>query len=211
MSRVGCIIQARLGSERLPYKVLREIHGKIVLYHVLDAAWQAGCPDTIVLTTPDRAICDLFSYWCSQQEPLSCNSRKKTLRHQLWEGQRDPLAEYHRAAIEHSLDLIVRITADCPMLIPQAVDDTIKAHINQRGRYAYTYNGKDGSDVEVFEFSALHQAWRNSDASDHEHVCGWILRHRPCQYLRPFPGKYKSLDTLEDLEWIRANMAKVVK
>src|SRR5437867_6131871 len=110
-SRTVAIVQARIGSRRLPGKVLRDIHGKPMLYRVLNRIQRAIRLDDIVVATTSRAeddcICKLASAWGFQAFRGS---------------EEDVLDRYYRAARLSGAELVVRITADCPLTAPDLID-----------------------------------------------------------------------------------------
>lgn len=202
--RCGAIIQARLSSTRLCHKVLEPIDvprpdgNGIFRYTVLTcviwAAKAARDVNEVLVTSPDRAICMIaHMHGCARQE---------------WSGPRDPLAEYYTAASKRSYGLIVRLTADCPMLTGAIIYETIKKHLDKMPQVRYTYNSTDGVDVEVFDFEALKEAYEKAGSDEREHVTTWIRKNLMCQYLDPIPGEYLSLNTAEDLDKIRILMGK---
>jgi spore coat polysaccharide biosynthesis protein SpsF len=193
--RCGCVIQARLDSTRLCHKVLREIGCQTVLELICYAAKDSRLVDEVCLTTPDLALFYLardtfcvYPHWYTEA--------------------RDPLEEYYRVAKACGYDIIVRLTADCPMITSEAIDSAVAEFINSGADYGY--NNCDGCDVEVFAFAALEEAHANAGPDEHEHVSTWIRRHKRCVDLTPPIAKipFKSLDTLEDLQYIRMAMGK---
>jgi len=200
MTRVGAIIQARLDSVRLPHKVFRTIGGKVVLDYVIDAALGAELVDVVWVTTPDLAIHEY-----TEMEAESWGNLR--LHAQLYTGPRDCLAEYVQCARADNLDLIVRLTSDCPMLQAQHIDEALTEF--EKLRVDYFYNGVDGADVEIFTRAALESADKYAVAPDErEHVGTWprrnLLYHiglslSDCRRDNP----YRSLDTAEDLAYIR--------
>lgn len=196
---IGCIIQARLDSTRLCHKVLKECppgSGEIVLGRVLAAALAARKVRLVCLTTPDPALVILA------RAVTMC--RVST---QLWRGERDPLAEYYTAATSYRMDVIVRLTADCPMLTGPIIDAAV---VEFRASGAdYGYDNCDGADVEVFTFAALAEAYEKAGPDEHEHVTTWVRRNKRCIDLTPPAGEFLSLNTAEDYTRICELMAKI--
>lgn len=199
--RITAIIQARLGSTRLCHKVLLPIGHRTVLDFVIEAALDAECVDRVDVTTPDVAI------WRYVKMATVVNaSNGGRLDSSLYVGPRNPLREYRCAAQKYGCDLIVRLTADCPMLTGEIIDKTVKEHLDKMPDIRYTYNGVDGQDVEVFDYRALDEAFVKAGPNEREHVTTWIRSHLPCQYLGwPQEGKL-SVNTAEDLEKVRSLM-----
>ncbi|MHC4489692.1 MAG: cytidylyltransferase domain-containing protein, partial [Planctomycetota bacterium] len=101
---IGAIVQARLGSTRLPNKSLKNLNGKTVIERVVERLKLAKNLEKIVVTTPDQEIITLV--------------RKAGAEVNWWRGRRDVLAEYFAAAMTFNLDTIVRVTGDCPCVDP---------------------------------------------------------------------------------------------
>jgi len=199
---IGAIIQARLGSERLPRKVLMELppgSGVTVLERVVEKVKKAKMIEMVVVTTPDK---ELFDF---------CTSKNISSHH--WEDPRDPLAEFYSTLwYIHPIwfDPIVRITADCPLLDSKEIDRVVTTY--EESTYDYVCNRNDeqngpigdGLDVEVFSNIALCKAYMTAKAiHDREHVTPWMRKNVRCLKL-PMPEEIesKSLDTMEDYEEI---------
>jgi spore coat polysaccharide biosynthesis protein SpsF (cytidylyltransferase family) len=195
------IIQARLGSSRFPRKALALLHGKTVIEHVADRVLKTRGLRYVVLACPPAdalTFRELFPFMvCSPDVPES-----------------DVLARYAQVASAYAgVDTILRVTGDCPLWNPRIAEDVLKLYFSSPGvEYAsniaegYT----DGEDCEVFSVKALEWAQRSAtDPYDREHVTPWIRRHVKC--VTPETGKASSgktsIDTMEDLERVRALMA----
>ena len=170
MSRIVAIIQARMGSTRLPGKVLKPLAGKPMLWHVLNRALAAKFLDEVVLATTtapeDRAL-----------EPVA---RELGVRVVYGDAQ-DVLDRYYQAARASRADVIVRLTADCPFLDPEIVDACVGLYCSTGRAYASNAVERsfpDGLDVEVFSFAALETAWKEAAlASEREHVTPFIWKN----------------------------------
>ena len=109
------IIQARLSSSRLPGKVLRDIAGEPMLARVLARVGRAKLIDQIVVATTSDEADDPISDYC-QERGIDC-----------FRGDPyDVLDRFYHCAKQFEADLIVRITADCPMIAPEEIDRVIK-------------------------------------------------------------------------------------
>jgi spore coat polysaccharide biosynthesis protein SpsF len=169
--KVGAIIQARTGSTRLPGKVLKELpygSGITVLQQVIRRLKRAQTLDEIIVATTTKAE-DLPIVEIAELENVSfCRGPEK-----------DVLTRYYNCAKEHKLDIIVRITSDCPCIDPQVVDFIVKKHIEENADYtSNTLGGRTyphGLDTEVISFKALEIAFKEADRPDErEHVCPYI-------------------------------------
>lgn len=162
------IVQARMGSTRLPGKVLKEICGRPILWHVTNRLSHSERIDTVVVATTTEGEDDRIAEWCKEQ------------RIPFYRGSsQDVLDRYFMAAREFGARTIVRITADCPLIDPVLVDMAVDKLI--WGGYDYVGLGSpfpDGLDTEVFTLNALKTAWREAVlASEREHVTPYIWKN----------------------------------
>jgi spore coat polysaccharide biosynthesis protein SpsF len=208
--RIVAIVQARMGSSRLPGKVLRDIHGKPMLAWVVERARQASTiSEVLVATTSDEGD-DLIAQVCAAMK-VTC-FRGDTY---------DVLDRYYRAAQEAQADIIVRLTADCPLIDPGLIDLVVEQFIAEKVDFAanrlpppFERTYPIGLDVEVVSFQALERAWREAtEKHEREHVL---------PYLYDTPGRFRiyivnnkenygsyrwTVDTEPDLRFIRAIFA----
>ena len=198
------IIQARMGSTRLPSKSLVEICGRPLLGHVIDRV--GACQvvqELVVATTLDPTDDVLAAFVRAQGVPAYRGSPE------------DVLDRYSQAARLSGADVVVRITADDPFKDPDVIDlvaGTLLA--NPAVDYASntlepTY--PEGLDVEVFRAAALERAWREAGLpSEREHVTPYLWKHPELFRLanvRQTPDRSAlrwTLDYPEDLEFARA-------
>ena len=166
--RIVAIIQARMGSTRLPGKVLMPLAGREVLAHVVQRARACEAIDDVVVATSTDASDDVLEKWCQE-------NRIKVFRGSLT----DVLDRYYQCAQWASADAVVRITADCPALDPSVVDEVVREFL--KDQYDLFYLGgefPDGLDCAVFSLAALGRAWREARLkSEREHVAPYILSH----------------------------------
>lgn len=161
------IVQARMGSTRLPNKVMRPIAGKPMIELLLERLARAASLDSIVLATGEGAA----------NQPLV--EHVSALGYHCHVGsESDVLARYYQAAREAGADIVVRITGDCPLMDPALVDETVRlfkaADVDYLSNVAPP-SFPDGLDIEVFSFAALERAARETDAAfDHEHVTPYL-------------------------------------
>jgi spore coat polysaccharide biosynthesis protein SpsF len=161
------ITQARMGSTRLPGKVLQKVCGKELLRIHLDRLIVCKNVSEIIVATTTNAVDDIIL------EHLH-NSPYKTFRG----SEDDVLDRYYQAVKDYQPDWVVRVTSDCPLLDPILVDKVIEFAQNKGVDYcSNTLNEQfpDGQDVEVFTFNALEKAWNESKKpSEREHVTQYI-------------------------------------
>jgi spore coat polysaccharide biosynthesis protein SpsF (cytidylyltransferase family) len=161
------ITQARLGSTRLPGKVLKEIKDKSLLQIHLERLKRCkSISEIIVATTPnaeDEIIYDKAIAW-----GVSASRGSES----------DVLDRFYQAAKNKGVDWVVRVTSDCPLIDPLLVDqvvDFVQKNDKDYGANIIVENYPDGQDVEVFKFSALEVAWKNAKlVSEREHVTPYI-------------------------------------
>jgi spore coat polysaccharide biosynthesis protein SpsF len=206
VTRVGVVTQARVGSTRLPGKVLIEAAGRTMLDHHLDRLTAAGL-DVYLATTDgpgDDRVADLAE---RRGVPVFRGSEE------------DVLSRYAGCARDNELDVVVRVTSDCPLIDGGVVADGVVRFLRlreQHGDDVYLSNTLErtfprGFDFEVFAASALHRADREATtSSDREHVTPWLytgahrLAHLVAHRWPVDRSHYRvTLDTAEDLELIR--------
>ncbi len=203
MKKASVIIQARMGSSRLPNKVLMPLAGKPVLEHVIRRCQQARLVGrVIVATTVEAKDLPVVNFVSGLGVSVFCGAVN------------DVLDRYYQAARLFDLQHIVRITADCPMLDPEVIDRVIVAYFQEKADYTSntlepaTY--PDGEDVEVFSFEALSRAWTEAVLlSEREHVTPYIRKNDSFSKTRVFHEKDIShlrwtLDETRDYEKLSA-------
>jgi len=201
--KIVAIIQARMGSTRLPGKVLMEISGKPLLWHVVNRVSYSKYISQIVIATSTNP----------KDDEIEKFAKKYNLN--IFRGsENDCLDRYYKAAKKYKADVIVRITADCPLICPKIIDKVILEYI--KGDFDYVtntivYTYPDGCDVEVFSFEALEKAWREAkDPVEREHVTVYIRNSEEFKIKnvvndKPVnPQEYKwSVDKQNDLEFVK--------
>jgi spore coat polysaccharide biosynthesis protein SpsF len=200
---VGAIVQARMSSTRLPGKVLKEAAGKPLLAHLLERLSRARTLDRIVVATSTYRRDDAIAKLCGQ------------LGVPVFRGsETDLLDRYFRAAEEFGFDVVVRVTADCPLIDPELVDEKVEFFLQNRGRFDLVTNRHpltypDGLDFDVLSREALGHAWRSATAPHHrEHTVPffWETGMRVHNFVDPenlFQRHRWTLDYPEDYELIR--------
>jgi spore coat polysaccharide biosynthesis protein SpsF len=200
------IVQARMSSSRLPGKVLKDIKGKPMIAWVVERTRQASSVDYVAVATTTDPADDAIENWCRE-------SQTACYRGSMF----DVLDRFYQAARLYAADVIVRVTADCPVIDPLVIDETVAAfHVNDADFAAnrlpppWGRTFPIGLDTEVCSFIALERAWKEADEPhEREHVMPYLYdeadRFKVFQ-LNTLPD-YGSLrwtvDTPEDLEFIR--------
>ncbi len=203
--KVVAIVQARMGSTRLPGKVLMDLAGKPVLARCLERLRRSKRLDEIVVATTtlpgDRQLVE----WCEAQD------------RPVFQGDpEDLLDRYYKAAKAFSADVIVRCTSDCPVIDPELVDQTVSEFLDLLPNVDYAstrlpkYHYPRGLDTEVVSMAALETIWREDTNPDwREHVTPYIYFHperfriHGVMHPQDFSRYRLTVDTPQDLELIR--------
>lgn len=200
---IVAIVQARMGSSRLPGKVMRNICGRTMIARVVRRATRSELIDQIVVATTTKTSDDPIVAECDR------------LNVPVFRGdEQDVLDRYYQAAMAYNAEAIVRITSDCPLIEPKVVDRVIQALLNEHPDYAsnsikHTY--PRGLDAEVMTMEALIRAWQKAtEPYQRIHVTPYIYQN-PDQF-KLFSVMYEAdysyyrwtVDTQEDLDFVRA-------
>lgn len=205
--RVVVFVQARMGSARLPGKIMRPILGKPVLLHHLPRIRRAKTiDDVVVITTKNQA-----------EDPIASLCRENTIP--FFRGSEEDLLDRHyRAAKAYGADFVVKIPSDCPLTDPAVVDEVIGLWLTHPDAYDYVSNYHpstfpDGLDVEGCPFPILEVAWRKAKKPhEREHTFPFIWdqpkRFRIGNVVNPLGNMFMThrwtLDYPEDFEFIKA-------
>ena len=165
--KVLLITQARIGSTRLPGKVLLPIGEETLLSVHLKRLRECTTINQIVVATTFEDGVETLIDICREANV------------DFYQGSlEDVLDRFYQASVEYQPDLVVRVTSDCPLLDSRVVDKVVAKAIERNVDYCaniITEDFPDGQDVEVFKFSALERAWNNATLmSEREHVTPYI-------------------------------------
>jgi spore coat polysaccharide biosynthesis protein SpsF len=201
--KVVGIIQARMGSTRLPGKVLLDLGGDTVLSRVVHRLAQSRLVAGIVVATTVLGVDDAIGLEC-QRIRVSC----------FRGSEQDVLDRYYQTARLHNAKVIVRITADCPLIDPEIVNRAIELFYEENADYATNdvpQTFPRGLDTEVFSMSSLTQAWEEArQPYQREHVTPYFYEHPEIFRIASLLGEIDStlyrwtLDTEDDLKLLRA-------
>ena len=180
--KITAIVQARVGSTRLPGKVLKKILGKTILEYGIERIQKAKYIKNIVIATPDK------------KRDLKIVKLVKKLGIDIYRGsEKDVLDRYYQAAKHFKTRHIARITSDCPIIDPQVIDAVAQRYLTSKADYCSNNledTFPDGQDVEIFSFAALKNAWENARLlSEREHVTPYIKKHPEKFKLASFKNK----------------------
>ena len=208
---IGCIIQARMGSSRLPGKTLMKLNqNRTVLDFVVNQLSFSTLIDKIIIATTNLEQDDIIE------------QTAKNLGIQCFRGNSDDVLDrYYNCAKEFEIDNIVRITSDCPLIDPEIIDEVIRKYKSEN--YDYFTNTlirtyPIGTDVEIFSFEILEKTWQNATLpSEREHVTPFIRNKKMNFRIGNLENKKKldhfrwTLDRQKDLDLIREIITKINK
>jgi spore coat polysaccharide biosynthesis protein SpsF len=166
---VGIIIQARMGSTRLPGKVLKSIAGKVLLDHVLGRLSLLTCPAKVVVATSALPQDDVIAQHC------------RALGVAVFRGsEADVLDRYYQCAKENNFEHVVRLTADNPFTDMEELRRLIEQHLTQHNDYTHSFGSMPlGVGAEIFTFAALEKSAREGHAPNHREHVNEYIQERP--------------------------------
>lgn len=199
--KVVCLVQARVGSTRLPGKILKEICGKTILHHEIDRLKKCKEIDEIVIATTDK-----------EDDDKIVNEAKKLSVKYFRGSENDVLSRFYYAAKENNADIVVRVTSDCPCIDFEILDKMLIYFKEKYKEKQVDYLSNTikrtyprGYDIEIFTFSALEKSYINAEKEyEREHVTPYIYDKTNNFLKLSFENKedysnYRvTLDTIED-------------
>lgn len=199
---VLAIIQARTGSTRLPGKVLQDIGGQTMLARVVGRVQQATTVSQTVVATSTKTGDDPIEKVCS------------SLGIAVFRGsEQDVLDRFYQAAVAFGAQVVIRITADCPLIDPGLIDNVVTAFLAAQPDYASNILERRyprGLDTEVMAMAALSRAWREAkEPYQRVHVTPYFYQNPQLFRLLSVPNEadlshYRwTVDTPDDLEFVR--------
>lgn len=173
---VVCIIQTRMGSTRLPGKVLRDLQGKPMIQQVIDRVSDAKTINKIVIgitaLPEDDAIIKVVEGY-----------KGTSVFRENPDKPRDLLDLYYQAGKNAGADIVIRVTSDCPLIDPEIIDQTIQPLLDDPTlEYCSNVLGKltypRGLDVQAIRMATLEKLWNiATEAEDREHVTLYLRKH----------------------------------
>ena len=208
---VGCIVQARMGSTRLPGKVLMEvIEGKPVLYYVINQLKYCKSFEKLIIATTTLPEDDKIVQFCIDNNVNYFRGDSKNV-----------LERHYRCAEKFSLSTVIRMPADKPLLDPEVVDKVVEAFNSNSYDYVTNFlpsTYPSGTEVEVLSFNALKIAYEKAILpSEKEHVTNYIYDHKDdfiifnvvnSENLSNFRW---AVDRIEDLRLVREIVSNIHK
>lgn len=170
MSVTAMIIQARLGSSRLPGKVLKPLAGRTILEHVLERAAAIEGVDVVCCAVPEGSVDD----------PVAAEAER--LGFVVYRGsQDDVLDRYYQAAKMLNADIVMRATSDCPYLDPEVCAQVLALLKSEQADYATNNmppSWPHGLDCEAMTFAWLERSAQESQKQfEREHVSQYVRNH----------------------------------
>ncbi len=206
------IIQARLNSSRLPGKVLKDLGGQPLLAWAVERARRARTlSNVIVATTTDPSDQPIVDFCAQRGYPVFRGS------------QFDVLDRFYQAALHYQADVIVRMTADCPLVDPAEIDRVVECFFSSGAEFAcnrlpppWKRTTPIGLDTEVCSMAGLARAWKEANQKhEREHVMPYFydLEGRFKVVVADLEQDYSHLrwtvDTPADLDLLRAVVAEL--
>jgi spore coat polysaccharide biosynthesis protein SpsF len=203
--KVVAIIQARMGSTRLPGKVLMDLAGESMLARVVNRCSRAATLHEVAVAATTQPADEAIARLCAERGwPCFRGSED------------DVLDRYERAAETCNADAVVRITSDCPLIEPAIIDRTVREFLKRRPDADYACNFLPdrtfprGLDVEVIGRDALNRAWREDrNPAWREHATEYVLHHPELFRIhgvtndRDYSHQRWTVDKAEDLAFVR--------
>lgn len=167
--KVVTVIQARMGSSRLPQKVNLTLAGKPLLIRMVERVFRSKFIGTLVIATTTESSDDPLVKICEEQNL------------NVYRGHPTDLLDRHfKAALEYEAEAVVKIPSDCPLIDPGVIDKVLQYYLNNPDKFDYVSNlhpatYPDGNDVEIMSMTALKIAWENASKHfEREHTTPFI-------------------------------------
>ena len=199
------VVQARMGSTRLPGKVMMDIVGKPMLWHHVNRLRKARLVNQVVVATTDQ----------ERDRPIRSFAEGNGIPYYAG-SELDLVDRLYQTANKFGADVVVRVTGDCPLVDPQVIDRMLAYYADNRDRLDYVCNNSpptypDGLDAEVISVRALERVWSEvTDPFQRE----WIssnFREHPEKYVianvendQDLSSMRWTVDYEDDLKFVRA-------
>lgn len=200
-------VQARLGSERLPQKVLHKINGREVIDYVLSACEKANCGE-IALLTSDLLSDNPLAKYCDKRKTLCFRG-----------SEADVLDRFYKAAKFFDAKVIARVCGDCPLIDSAVISKVVHSFYEADADYVSNTQKRSyprGQDIEVFRFTALEKAYFEAkDKAQREHVTPYIYQHPELFTMKDvlcdsdYSQHRWTLDTEKDLQLIETLILEI--
>src|ERR1039457_2479069 len=166
---IGLVLQARMGSSRLPGKVMMDLCGRPMLGHILDRLKRVNRSVAVIVATTIKSCDDIIEVF-ARREGVDC-----------YRGdENDVLDRYYRIAQQYKLRHIIRATADNPFVDPEEIDRLIDLHIRTGADYTHAFGLLPiGIGTECFTLTALERSWREGKCPNHREHVNEYIQERP--------------------------------
>lgn len=175
--RKVAIIQARMGSMRLPNKVMKKILGKPVLWHIKSRLEKCELIDEVLIAatiSPRDSIIEKFA-------------QKNEMK--IYRGAVDDIVDrFYKAATKFRADIVIRLWSDSPLIDPRIVDELVGKFLDQKAEYANNFYPRTfpfGMSLEVYSFMALEMIWRGTTSP--------FFRKYPFDYIHQHPTLFRQV------------------
>ena len=166
--KITAVLQGRMGSTRLPGKVMLPLHGKPMIQCVFDRLSRCECIDEIIIATSVLSEDDIVAgHFTSQGIKVFRGSPG------------DPLDRYYNAANHYQIKHVMRAMADCPFIDPNLIDQVAELYFS--GEYDFCHligEFPSGLDTTIFNYDCLKKAWNEANKkSEREHITSYITNN----------------------------------
>tara|TARA_B100001093_G_C26723269_1_gene968796 strand:- start:515 stop:1255 length:741 start_codon:yes stop_codon:yes gene_type:complete len=175
---ISLIIQARVGSTRLPGKVLKKIGDKTILEFLIDRVRLSKTIDQIIIATSNNPSDEKIVKLCQK---LNTNC--------FIGDEKNVLRRYHDCALKYKATTIIRVTSDCPFIDPLLIDEMLLNYSRENCDYMSNTTPPecslwpDGSDIEIFSLDALKKSYKEcKDEKEREHVTFYIWKNKKTNF-----------------------------
>jgi spore coat polysaccharide biosynthesis protein SpsF len=207
--KISAVIQARMGSSRLPGKILKEVDGKPLLEYQIERVRRSKYIDDIIIATTNEQKDDKLEEFCKKHKLLYYRG-----------SEADVLSRYNEAIVQYPTDIVVRLTSDCPLIDPDVIDLVINRYLNNKDSVDYVSNTLErtfprGMDVEVFSNKVLTEINQLATQShEREHVTPYIYLNNKYNIQQVITQEDNSnlrwtVDTQEDFSLIREIITRI--
>jgi spore coat polysaccharide biosynthesis protein SpsF len=163
------VVQARMGSTRLPQKVMMPLAGKPLIIRMLERVCASNRAGKVVAAVTNEDYDDKLADICNNEG------------YSVFRGSTNDLLDRHyKAGIEYNADAVVKIPSDCPLIDPDVITKVIDYYISNVDKYDFVSNlhpptYPDGNDVEIININALAEAWKYASKEfEREHTTPYL-------------------------------------
>jgi len=189
--KIGFIIQARMGSSRLPGKILKKLpfkSKKTILENIVLRLKESSYLSKIIVATSTKSNNNILEKHVKEDLNLDC-----------YRGdENDVLSRFIEIQNKEKFDIIIRITADNPCIDIQLLDETIKNHIISKADFTYSLNYPIGMNYEIIDAKKLELIKNHNQTNDEKEHVTLYMRNRPSQYKLNYitDKRYENLDLI---------------